>query len=307
MNLRSVIYVIFAALFFGACQVIPDRLDEDRVVASVGERVLRLREVSSALPDGLKGGDSLDFVDQYVERWVARQVKVREAERIFSSSVSDIESMVAAYRQALLMRKLDQYYISTSTEEPFTARNVAEYYAHNMSSFKLSDPIVKGNILRIPNDDSSLKTLTTMMKSNSEESRLNLVSMCDKSDKLSFKEQNTWLKYDDFLSMLPIVKGASSGVYMKRDGVQTVKDGSYTYLFEITAYRSAGYVAPLEIVDEQIRRILTSKHHKDLIREREEGLYRRAEIANIIKKNVYRATEERAKTDVAYPALIDKN
>lgn len=268
--------------------MIPDRLDDGRVVASVGERVLRLRDVSSALPSGLSGADSLDFVDQYVDRWIARQVKVREAERIFSSSVGDIEAMVVAYRQALLMRKLDQYYLTTSTDELFTGRNVAEYYTHNMSSFKLKEAIVKGNILRIRNDESSIKSLTTMMKSTSEESRLNLVSMCDKSDKLSFTEQNTWLEYDEFIAMLPIVKDKNRGVYMKRDGVQTVKDDTYTYLFEITAYRSAGYVAPLEMVDEQIRRILTSKYQQELIKEREEGLYRRAEIANIIKRNYNR-------------------
>ncbi len=287
MNLRQLIYVLSVVLLLSSCQVIPDRLDDDQVVASVGDRFLRLREVSSALPESFSGRDSLDFVKQYVERWILRQVKVREAERIFSSSVSDIEAMVAAYRQALLMRKLDQYYISTSTDEPFDDRSVAEYYAHNMSSFKLSNSIVKGDILRIPNDDSSLKSLTTLMKSPSEESRLNLISMCDKSDKLSFVEQSTWLTYDEFIAMLPIVKGKGSDVYMKRDGVQQVTDGNYTYLFEITAYRSSGYVAPLEMVEDQIRRVLTSKYQQELIREREESLYRRAEMSNIINRSRY--------------------
>jgi len=46
---------------------------------------------------------------KYIDRWVVKQLKLKEAEVLFSSSADDIDRMVEEYRQALLIRKLDQY------------------------------------------------------------------------------------------------------------------------------------------------------------------------------------------------------
>lgn len=57
----------------------------------------------------------------YIDRWVLKQLKLQEAETLFSSSAGDIDKMVEEYRQALLIRQLDQHYVDRSIDTVFTA------------------------------------------------------------------------------------------------------------------------------------------------------------------------------------------
>ena len=50
------------------------------VVAQVGKTVLTEEDVTAAVPAGMSGEDSLAMVENYVETWVRRQVKLQEAE-----------------------------------------------------------------------------------------------------------------------------------------------------------------------------------------------------------------------------------
>lgn len=283
MNLRRIIYLVLLALLQLSCQQLPRVVDGGRVVASVGDKSLTMTEIISATPLDLTGDDSVAFVTLYAEKWIQRQVKIYEAERIFTSSVQEIESMVDAYRQALLTRKLDQYYIDSSKEVPFTDEDVKRYYNANSKNYKLDNAIVKGSILRIPLSNNNTSKLTSLMKSSSKDSRQDLISIGEKFEDLTLEEFGaTWVNYSDFIAMLPIVRGSSSDQYMTRSGVQSLKDDTHTYLFEITAYRNEGDTAPLERAEEAIRRLLANEYYAELIRKHEERLYSAAKESNLI-------------------------
>ncbi len=262
----------------------PQRIDDGRIVASVGDRVLRLGELKTLLPQGVEGQDSLDFATLSIDRWVMRQIKIAEAERIFSASVGDIEAMVRDYRQSLLTHRLDQYYIDESKESPFDESEIKLFYNRNQDHFILDKPYVKGVIVKIPESYREIKSLRAMMQKRDKDSRLNLFSICDRIEGCEVYDLNSyWIEYDKFLSHLPLVRGESTKVYMKRDGVQSLSDDSNIYLFEIEGYRSKGYVAPLEVVRGDVERILTTEYQQRLIREREQRLYNVAKRTHQIK------------------------
>ncbi|MFI3306083.1 MAG: hypothetical protein R3Y68_06180 [Rikenellaceae bacterium] len=292
MTLRDIIYIAIIAATTVACQEMPHRLDNRRIVATVGDKSLQLGELSSALPVGLCGDDSLAFVSQYVDRWIARQIKVNEAERIFSSSVSEVEAMVASYRNALLTRKLDQYYLNSSTEHPFSDGDVRDYYRNNMNSFRLDHTIAKGLIILLPRSYEEVDSIEKLLDSKREEDRLNLLSLCERIDGAEIREFSSWSKYDDFLAVLPIGSASGSRQYLYHSGSKRLTDESYNYLFRVEAYRSEGYVAPLEIATPAIKKILTAQHQQAIIRRNEERLYRDAERNNSIRVLIDRAPKE---------------
>ncbi len=268
-----------------SCQQITQKALLGDVVAMVDNTSLTREEVSSVVPSYLLGSDSLNFAQQYIDKWIKRQIKVAEAERIFSSSVHDIEMMVDNYRQALLTQRLDQYFVNSSNQLTIHDEQIKSYYNQHNDNFRLDRHIVKGRILRMPLKYGGESKLKSMMSSNSKDSRLNLISMSEKSTEYELEElTETWIDYDEFLSKLPIVRDSKSKVYMTRQGVQTLKDDDWSYLFEITAYRSAGYVAPLERVEDRIRKILTSDLQAQIIRNREAELYEMARKRNAVRE-----------------------
>lgn len=130
------------------------------------------------------------------------------------------------------------------------------------------------------------------MSSNTKDSRLNLLSMSEKSTEYELEEfTDSWIDYDLFLAKLPIVRDDKSSIYMTRKGVQSLQDEEWSYLFEITAYQNAGYIAPLELVEGRIRKILTNDLQNQIIREREIELYKVAYRHNSIRNNIEKSEQ----------------
>ncbi len=273
MRIEKYALAIVIALTSISCIDLSPLVDRGRVVATVGNKSLRSMEVSSAIPSGLRGDDSLAFVELYADRWIRRQVKVLEAERIFTSSSYDIELMVEAYREALLTRKLDQYYVNTADAAEITKRDIQNYYSQHYRDFPLDKIIVRGRVLRLPSSYSESSKLLTLMRSSSKDSALDLQSIIRKNGDFVMEEFDTWIDYAEFIARLPLSGGAKNETYLRRSGVQSLTSGGVTYYFEITAYRYIGSPSPLDMVESQIRKILINEHNGELIRAQEESLY----------------------------------
>ncbi len=292
MKLRELTYILIVTMLSFSCQELPTLRSGGSVVASVGSSTLTKEQITNDVPHYLDGDDSTAFVERYVERWIERQVKVQEAERIFSSSVQEVEAMVASYRQTLLTRKLDQYYINSSAEERVSSEDIANYYRENSDNFRLDRNIVKGRILRLPLSYGDAKKLKSMMGSQSKDSQLNLISISEKNEDFEMFDMSTeWVDYEDFIEMLPIVRDRNRNTYLTRKGVQNLQDSEWSYLFEITAYRSAGYVAPQERVEDVIRQILTNERHTEMVRKKEEQLMQLANKQGVITNHLKQKEE----------------
>lgn len=98
------------------------------VVAQVGKTVLTEEDVTAAVPAGMSGEDSLAMVENYVETWVRRQVKLQEAERVLAETGVNIDAMVEDYRNSLLTYRLDRYYMDR-VDTVVSDSLVADYYA----------------------------------------------------------------------------------------------------------------------------------------------------------------------------------
>ena len=142
MNLRAKIAVVAASVFLAGCREMPGYFASDTTLARAGGKQLQLRDVESVVPKGVTGEDSAAFMKVYVDRWVRKQLKLKEAETLFSASGDDIDKMVEEYRQALLIRKLNQLYVDRSIDTTFTDDEITAYYNAHKADFRLDRTLV---------------------------------------------------------------------------------------------------------------------------------------------------------------------
>ena len=93
MNVRAKIAVAAGVLLLAGCRELPRYFAGDTTIARAGGKDLRLGDVRSVVPQGLSGDDSAAFMKVYIDRWVLKQLKLQEAETLFSSSAGDIDKM----------------------------------------------------------------------------------------------------------------------------------------------------------------------------------------------------------------------
>ena len=278
--MRQLLKISVFVMLLGAvsCRELPDYLMGDDVIARVGGELLTVQDISAVVPSNLKGDDSLSFVKQYTDKWLVRQLKVNEADELFSGTEKDIEKLVEDYRQTLLTSKVDQYYIDQQMSDDVSQEDITEYYNTHKSQFLLDRTLVKGRILRFDATyRQSTKLKTQMQKAATSQNDDKAFSdLCAKNNFLLIDNRSEWVNYADFLSNLPIPQSQNNEPLLDKMGVQELKIGSDRYYFDFTSVCRKGNVAPLEIVSDNIRRILITQRRSQIIKSHEEQILKSA-------------------------------
>lgn len=293
MNFYAKIAAAAALLFLASCQELPGYFASDTTLARAGDKELRMRDVESVVPKGVTGDDSAAFMKVYVDRWVCKQLKLQEAEVLFSASADDIDKMVEEYRQALLIRKLDQHYVDRSIDTTFTENEIAAYYNAHKADFRLDRTLVKGRIVQFGEGYRQARKLRELMGSKSEAQQQDFRDICAKNDFTVTDFRDRWVDFPEFLSYLPTLRSQSYDPVLASTAVQEMRDSHSHYYFQIESVRREGEPIPLERLRGTIRRILFNQRQSEIIRNYEEELCKRAAESGNVK--VFETTNDKDK------------
>ena len=285
MNLRAKITVAAGALLLAGCREMPRYFSGDETVARAGGRELRMRDVRRVIPQGLTGGDSAAYVKMYVDRWVRKQLKLQEAEILFSESAGDIDRMVEEYRNSLMTHKVDQYYVDKRMDTLFTDKQIADYYLEHKPDFILDKNLLKARVVKVPDSYRQIAKLKEVMLSSGNDAYQDFVDICTKNG-FELIEVNNWTEFPVLLSLLPTKKNTDYGYLLNEGKIFEFKDQGYTYYVRVTDHRGVGDYAPVESVSDVIRRVIFNQRKQDIIKAHEDSLYRQAVTEKKIVVNV---------------------
>jgi hypothetical protein len=251
------------------------QLDDD-VIAVVDGKALRINDVKRDMPTGITEADSITFMRMYVENWVLNQLKMKRAEEVLSTS-DDIERLVEGYRQSLMMRQLDQYYIDKRLDTEITDKQIAAYYRANSAAFRLDHNVVKGVVVKVPKTFRNTTTLTTALKNSAKaEDWAELDALAEKHSLNVANMTAQWVSYSDFLSNLPTERTRSYNDLITKTTVQQMTSDDAIFHFIITDRALKGEIAPMESVESDIRRRLYADRRAEVVAEYEAELKRQS-------------------------------
>lgn len=256
-------------------------LNEDEVVATVGKATLHASQLE-AVTSGLTGEDSLRAAESYTEQWVRRQVRAREATRVFSGEIQEVERMVEEYRTSLLVSRLEQNYLSTRLDTLVSDSVVKAYYDEHREEFVMDRTIVKGRIVRLPDSyRQSVKLFNLMGKKGAEEQQ-DFLDLCEKNN-LELYTFDSWVDFDEFLSYLPVRRGKSNEALLSKSKIHEMADADSKYFIEVSAVTKKGERAPYERVAETVRRMLYGRRRSELLQNFSDSLYSAAASEGVIE------------------------
>lgn len=258
------------------CQEVPRYLGGSRVLAEAAGEKLYTRDVRAVVPRGMSGEDSVAFMERYIDKWINKQLKLHEAEQIFSESEQDIDSLVEEYRQALLIRKLDYRLIEENLDTVVTAEQIAAYHKNHLSDFKVNQTLVKGRIVRFNAANRQAPRLRKLMTANTPSQQQDFVDICTKNQFELTDFTSKWVPYSEFLSYLPTLRSQNYDALLSSSSVQEMKDSRSGYYFQITGVLHPGEPEPLERVEQTVRRILLTQRQNEIIRTYEDRIYQEA-------------------------------
>lgn len=246
----------------------------DRPLAKVGRQTLYLSEVEGLFPSEVSPSDSLKLLESYIDKWVKKELKVREAERHFSADEEEeIDRKVQDYRKALLTHKLEQYYIDTQLDTTVTDDQVKSYYEAHRDEFKMDNNIAKGVVVRLNAKYRAKDKLKALMASGTAESRLDLTDICLKNG-FTLWEADTWQDGSDFVAQIDTPERVDQAKLLSGRVVQEYSSGDNLWFVYIRDARLRGQTMPLELAktQENARRILLNSRRQDVLYNAEDSL-----------------------------------
>ena len=249
--------------------------DED-VIAAVDGVELRIADVMRDMPEGITGTDSATFVRMYVDNWVLNRLKMKRAEEVLTSS-EDIERLVEGYRQSLMMRQLDQYYIDKMLDVEITDKQISAYYRAHSAAFRLDHNVVQGVVVKVPKTFRNITTLPTAIKNSAKaEDWAELEALAEKHSLSVTNMTAQWVSYSDFLSNLPTERSRTYNDLISKSTVQQMSSDDALFYFIITDRALKGELAPIASVESDIRRRLYAERRDEVVKEYEAELKRKS-------------------------------
>lgn len=280
MIMRKLLYIlpVVATLFTSCIEGVDfSRDDEENTIATVDGVSLMRDELKRALPQGLVGDDSVTFARMYVDNWVLKQLKMKRAEQVLSSSSEDIERLVEGYRQSLIMRSLDQYYIDNAIDFEITDQQIISFYRSRSALFKLDHNKVRGFVVKVPRSFRNTSTLQSALKRASERGTAEELQALVEKHSLSLVDMSSaWVSYSDFLSNLPTERSRDYSSLLSKREPQQMSGDDAIFHFVIMDVARKGETAPLECVEDDIRRRLYAERRAEIVTAYEAELRREA-------------------------------
>lgn len=273
------------------------RNKNSKVVATVDDNELILGDILRDMPEGLTGADSVTFAKMYIDNWVLNHLKLARAEKVLKTQ-EEVNRLVEGYRQSLIMRQLDQYYLDEELDTEITDEQIKTHYKLYSQQFTIDHDKVKGIVVRVSKDFRNSSSLREALSEASKNGTQEISAMAEKHDLQISDLTSEWVTFSDFLSYLPTVRTRNYDKLLTKGKVQSMKADDVTFYFTITDIVEKGSKAPIESVTEDIRRMIYAERRGLIIKRYEEELKREAmeqERIEIDNAEMMHALESRPK------------
>lgn len=275
----KIVHIILLTVALSACSLLPDR---DEVVAKVGEKKLSMNELSAIIPNYLEGNDSVLWADDYIKKWVKRELLLQKAEENLKPELKDVSRELEEYRNSLLIYKYKNELVHEKMDTTVSEENIRKYYEEHRENFILNRNIVKAIYIKIPVQVSNPDNMKDLCLSDNKEKQARLNEYCMSYAKSYDRFNDQWIAADLVLKNTPaVIKDQSD--FLQRNRYVESTDMDYYYIVCVRDFRLLGQVSPMEYVHDEIRNLLLSKQKIDFLKQIENDIYKEGVDNNKVK------------------------
>ena len=241
-----------------------------------------------SLTVGLNSEDSLRVTQQFISQW-AKDILMYDNAKDELAGLSfrsqdtqqEIERLVEDYRRALYVQAYENYLVERRMSKTVPDSTVEQVYQQMPERFALSESIVKGMLVIVPNDAPNIAKLRQWM-GKTEMDHIEKYAYQNATGYDLFSDR--WLTTSDLLAHLPIERKELEAALKSKNQIE-LSDTLKTYLLQITDKHLVGSQMPLEVARPQIEKMVLSERQVEFLQRERERLYNEAVQERKIKFN----------------------
>jgi hypothetical protein len=276
---KAGLYIILTAFVLTSCSLF---FDKGEPIAKVGNKILTMEELSKNVPDYLDATDSSLWADDYIKKWIQRELLVLKAEENLKGDLKDVSNELEEYRNSLIVFRYKNELIKQKMDTILKSTDIQKYFDEHRESFILNRNIVKAIYIKVPVEVSSPENLKELCSSNTPIKQAKLNEYCLSYAKAYDRFNDEWVAADMVLKNIP-EQITDQKQFLERNQFTESSDKIYYYIVCIRDYRLEGQVSPIEYVENDIRNLILSKQKIEFLKQIEKDIYKEGLDENKVK------------------------
>jgi len=241
-----------------------------------------MKELSGYIPNYLDATDSSLWAEDYIKKWVQRELLLQKAEDNLKAGMKDVSRELEEYRNSLIVYRYKNELMKQKIDTIVKDIDIQKYFNEHRESFILNRNIVKAIYIKVPLEVSSPENLKDLCLSDSKDKVAKLNEFCVSYAKAYDRFNKQWVAADMVLKNTPVVITDQDN-FLQRNRFSESSDMNYYYIVCIRDYRLAGQVSPIEYVQADIRNLILSKQKIEFLKQIEKDIYKEGLDKNKVK------------------------
>lgn len=282
LSLTNKLYLpILVSILLSSCDFFKfksenDDLDENPIVASVGNQLLRNSDVAFLVTANSSKEDSTNLTNRYVQSWVRKQLMILEAGKNMTFDEAELNRKLLDYKYALMVYEFEKSYVTSNSSAEISNAEIEEYYENNKESFSLKEIIVRTNFFKLEKSNPQNRPLERLLTLNRDNVETSIRQIALDHASNYYMEDSTWVRFEDVIVNTPLAANNNKVELLRNNKLIKVDDEVYSYYFKILDYKLQDQIPPLDFVREEISKILTNKKRVALVEQLQKDIYNRA-------------------------------
>ncbi len=273
--LRFLLLFLLMISRLSSCDHLPWDKKDDDVLARVHNRYLYASDIMDIINSGTPPQDSITIVSNYINNWIREQLLLHQAEKSLAPDQKDFSKQLRDYRNSLIIYEYESSIVRQKLDTVVSMLEIQQYYDANRANFELKDNIVKVNYVQLENSSEDLPRLRRLWQTGDDLSKTELEQYCIQNGLNFSLFDDSWIYFRDLLSEVPITTFNEENLLQYNQKIE-VKDSLYLYLAEFTDFRIKESIAPLSLVQSNIRLIIINRRKIDLLQNLQNEIFERA-------------------------------
>lgn len=279
--MRKLGVFLVSLMFLAGCGKL-FRQSERIIVAECYDKKLYADELGGLVPSSAGKLDSLTQVNAFIDSWVRRQVLVHQAEMNLPPSELDFTKQLEDYRTSLVIYAYETQLIEQYLDTVVSQEEISTYYEEHKENFQLRSTMVRVAYVILDADCKHEKDFKKLLSDRDTLDVARLDDLASQHAKFVSLDVDTWMRLDDFLTIVPIEIFNHESFLRKNRFVSFEKDG-FVYMVRFEDYLLEKSVSPLELEEARIKNIILLKRQKELLERMHSELYEQAKNEKVFE------------------------
>jgi hypothetical protein len=272
MLVRILSLLVLLSTFMHCSSGSPTENPEDKILARVHNKELKLSELECMFPQSASGQDSSLIIQAFVNRWIKDAVLQWESERNLPTDLN-IDGLVRDYRASLVRSTYEKVLVEQLLDSVVTQTQLEDYYATNKNQYLLEKPIIRCYFIKVPYPTPEAEKLQNLWSNGSVKDTMALVDYSNRFAQIALLKSQSWYSLDEVAEQFPEGTLTADNVRSKQEFTQ--QDGQYRYYFRLFELKPRLEIAPLSYVERQARRIILHDRSRKVLEDAKEEIFQR--------------------------------